>query len=145
DHQLVGVGPRPLAQRRIERDVAAEERLDCSAEIAHDAARAHDDAAHDAEIADDPVAGEVIGGGNEHATRPFGQESWPISRDATPNGSTLPACHHFTWGSCCFEGRISRLGRDGAYRAAVMASAKLCAALFVASGSLPRVSSANIW
>src|SRR5262245_28664013 len=88
DHQLEGVRPRPLAQRRIECDVAAEQRLDHGAEIAHNAAGAHDDTAHHPNVANDPVAGEVVGGGDKHATCPFGQETCPISRVASLAGSS---------------------------------------------------------
>src|SRR5207237_897786 len=50
----------------VDGDVAAEQRLDRSAEIADDAARPHRDAADDAEMPYDPVAGKVVGGCDDH-------------------------------------------------------------------------------
>jgi hypothetical protein len=56
-HQAKGVFARSLAQLGVERDVAAGQRLQRRADIADNAARADDDAAHDTEIADDVLAG----------------------------------------------------------------------------------------
>ena len=57
---------RLLAEPRIERDIAPEQRLNGGADITDYAAGAHDDPADETEVAHDPVAGEVIRGRNQH-------------------------------------------------------------------------------
>src|SRR6185295_16651601 len=62
DHHLEGLAAGLLAQLGEERDVAAGERLQGAADGAEDRARADRDAAHDTEVADDPMARELEGG-----------------------------------------------------------------------------------
>jgi hypothetical protein len=64
-HQVERLAPRQLAELRPERDVAAEETLQPGADRSDDRARPHDDPAHDADIAHDPVAGQLVGRGDE--------------------------------------------------------------------------------
>src|SRR5262249_37935914 len=66
DHQLIGLLARLLGEVGVDGDVAAEDRLEARADVAEHAARAHRDAAHEAEIAHDPLADDVVGGGDDH-------------------------------------------------------------------------------
>src|SRR5690349_14858970 len=63
-HQRVRIGPRTFAKLGIERDVAAEDRLQARADAADDATRAHDDAANHADAANEPVTRQVERGGD---------------------------------------------------------------------------------
>ena len=56
DHLAKGLVAGLLAQFGVNGDVAAEQALDARADVADDGAGAHDDAAHQSEIADDAVA-----------------------------------------------------------------------------------------
>ena len=58
--QVIGLLARRLGQIGIDGDVAAEERLERAADVADDAARAHGDAAHHAEMPHDAVAGRSL-------------------------------------------------------------------------------------
>src|ERR1051326_1472863 len=60
EQQLVRILARFFAQLRVERDVAADERLQSGADVADDAARPHDDAAHDPEIPDDAISRQLV-------------------------------------------------------------------------------------
>src|SRR5882724_10096873 len=73
-HRVEGVAAGPLAQVGVEGDVAAEERLDGGAEIPDDRARAHDNAAHDAEIAHDALARQLESGGDEQDIDSHGED-----------------------------------------------------------------------
>src|SRR5207302_8426581 len=61
-----GRPPRALGELGVDGDIAAEQRLDAGAAIADDAARSHRDAAHEAEIAHDPMAGDVVRRRHQH-------------------------------------------------------------------------------
>src|SRR5580765_555646 len=63
-HEVEGLLARPFAELRVERDLAAEERLDRGAERGEDIARAHRDAADDAAIGCDAVPLELETGGD---------------------------------------------------------------------------------
>jgi hypothetical protein len=65
NHEIEGVGARLLAERRIEHDIAPEQRLERRADITDYAAGAYHDPAHETEVAHDPVAGEVVRGRNQ--------------------------------------------------------------------------------
>src|SRR2546426_807353 len=65
EHQLKRVSSRLLAELRIERDVAADERLQRGAEGADDAARSDDNAPHDAEVRDGAISGHIEGSGHK--------------------------------------------------------------------------------
>ena len=56
-HEAIGFGSRLLAHIGVDGDVSTEQALDAAEEIAHDRARAHRDAAYDAEIPRDAEAG----------------------------------------------------------------------------------------
>ena len=56
--QFEGVFARLLAEVREDGDVSADDRLKRGAQIPDQAARAHDNSAHDPKIPDDPVAGQ---------------------------------------------------------------------------------------
>ena len=49
-HEVEGMLARLFAERRVERDISTEERLNSCANIAHERARANDNAARDTEI-----------------------------------------------------------------------------------------------
>src|SRR5918999_6401511 len=68
DHQVERLLAGPLGEFGVDRDVAAEQRLDARADVADDAARTHGQAAHHAEVTDDPVAGNVVGRCDDHET-----------------------------------------------------------------------------
>ena len=57
-HLRKGVCPRSLAERRVKRDVPAEDRLDARAEITDHRARPHDDAPHHAKAFDHAIPGQ---------------------------------------------------------------------------------------
>src|ERR1039458_9535337 len=59
DHLVERVLARPLAQRRVERDVPAKQALDMRAEIAHNRAGAHDNTAHYPERLGHSVTGQL--------------------------------------------------------------------------------------
>src|SRR5881394_2211051 len=64
-HEVEGVLARALAEARVERDVAAEQRLQPRADAADHRARAHDDATNDADAACNVIALELECGGDE--------------------------------------------------------------------------------
>jgi hypothetical protein len=62
--------PRDLGQMGVNRKPAAEDRLYPAEKIADDRARPHGDAAHHPKVLDDPIAGDFIGGRNDHRECP---------------------------------------------------------------------------
>jgi hypothetical protein len=68
--QVVGFLAGRLGQVDVDRQLAAEDRLDRAAEIADHAARADGDAPHQAQMGDDAIAGQIVGGGDEHGQSP---------------------------------------------------------------------------
>src|SRR5438270_5837035 len=64
-HEVEGVLARALTEARVERDVAAEQRLQPRADTADNRARAHDDATNDAEVPCNAIARELESGGDE--------------------------------------------------------------------------------
>src|SRR5262249_36618723 len=82
-HEVEGFLSRVLTELRVERDVAPEERLDPRAEVDDEIARAHRDAAHDAEVVRDAVTVE-----GESRGDPLGLDrhrASPQSMMATPS------------------------------------------------------------
>src|SRR5690349_5305349 len=63
-HELIGLRAGFLAELRVDRDVAAEDRLQAAEEIPHDRARAHADASYYSNGAHDLVARQREAGGD---------------------------------------------------------------------------------
>src|SRR5262249_2547863 len=84
DHELVGLLARPLGQPGVDRDIAAKQRLQAGTEISNHTARAHGDAADKAEIADDSVAGHIIGRRHKHWLPPTRAKS---TQEGRPNAT----------------------------------------------------------
>ena len=58
EHLVECIFPRPLAERRVNRDVAAKNRLDARPDVTDDRARPHHNAPHHAEAFDRAIAGQ---------------------------------------------------------------------------------------
>src|SRR5205085_1450870 len=76
DHQIVGFLAGPLGKLGVDRDVAAEQRLNPGADVADDAARAHRQSAHHAEVLGHAIPRNIVGGGDDHMSLPT---KWPGS------------------------------------------------------------------
>src|SRR5436305_1999909 len=76
DHQIVGLLARPLGKLGVDRDVAAEQRLNSGADVADDAARAHRQSAHHAEVLGHAIPRNIVGRGDDHMSLPT---KWPGS------------------------------------------------------------------
>ena len=66
DEQVVGLLAGLLGEFRVQADVAAKQDLAGGADVADEAARAHGEPAHHADVAYDPVTRQCIGGSDEH-------------------------------------------------------------------------------
>src|SRR5437588_1315858 len=62
NHDLVGIPARLLAKFGVNRNVASKNLLERRANVAHDAARAHDDTTHQSKVPGDVKAGKMQSG-----------------------------------------------------------------------------------
>jgi len=76
EHIAEGVVARPLAQRRVKRNVATEQALNARADVANNRPRPHDDSAHDAGRFGDSIARQVKS--PPGCPRPSGAPAGPV-------------------------------------------------------------------
>src|SRR5204862_3635740 len=109
DQQVIGRLARLLAELGVDRDVAAEQRLQPAEHVADDRARAHADPAHDADVAHDLVARQLERRRDHivvHRLSSFGSKYYR-SRARSISRSTMTSCRSCGRSAACFERRMS--------------------------------------